>query len=230
MPPGVRSCSARIRAWISGPLFHVGRARRRSRGPSTWMAPERNAAAQSTSPRCQRANVSGSLTATRMSSPKPGSKRQTSPSRRSMSSQCLSRRPRWSNSKRTTTRPSGRRSRRRNERHHAHRTVSGSACSIARSVHRSAQSPRVCSTPQRSRPAGVGSYSDPRPPGLGRISMRPARWISCNRRVSNARDRPGAPGAISLKVRQPRRRLRKMMGVQRSATISDPRAIGQYWP
>lgn len=44
-----------------------------------------------------------------------------------------------------------------------------SACSAVASIHRSAQSPRICSTGQSSRPADVGKYSDPRPPGLGRI-------------------------------------------------------------
>jgi hypothetical protein len=41
---------------------------------------------------------------------------------------------------------------------------------------------------------------------------------------------PGAPPASSPKVRQPSSRLRTMIGVQRVAKISAPRAIGQYWP
>ncbi len=86
------------------------------------------------------------------------------------------------------------------------------------------------STPARSLPAGVGSYTDPRPFGLGRISSTPARSSSRRRLASSARDSPGAPAAISLKVRQPSSRLRRMIGVQRSARISEPRAIGQNWP
>jgi hypothetical protein len=38
----------------------------------------------------------------------------------------------------------------------------------------------------------------------------------------------GAPCMISLKVRQPLRRFRTMIGVQRSASSSEARAIGQY--
>ena len=37
-----------------------------------------------------------------------------------------------------------------------------------------------------------------------------------------------APSRISVKVAQPRNRLRMIRGVQRSAKISAPRAIGQY--
>jgi hypothetical protein len=44
------------------------------------------------------------------------------------------------------------------------------------------------------------------------------------------RESPGAPSRISPKVSQPRCRLRMINGVQRSAKISAPRAIGQYWP
>jgi len=39
---------------------------------------------------------------------------------------------------------------------------------------------------------------------------------------------PGAPLEISVKVVHPRRRLRTMIGVQRSAKISAARATGQY--
>ena len=49
---------------------------------------------------------------------------------------------------------------------------------------------------------------------LGRISSTQARSSSRSRRASRARDRPGAPAAISLNVRQPSSRLRRMIGVQ----------------
>jgi hypothetical protein len=39
-----------------------------------------------------------------------------------------------------------------------------------------------------------------------------------------------APSKISLKLPQPTYRLRMISGVQRSAKISAPRAMGQYWP
>jgi hypothetical protein len=55
--------------------------------------------------------------------------------------------------------------------------------------------------------------------------------LAGHRLESKPRDRPGAPSAISLKVRQPRMTmLRRMMMDQRSASSSDARAIGQYWP
>lgn len=86
-------------------------------------------------------------------------------------------------------------------------------------------------TSDSSRPAWVGSYVEPGPAGLGRISTTPARSKSRNRFDSRPRDNPGAPSAISLKVLQPMRTmLRRMMKVQRSANSSDARAIGQYWP
>jgi hypothetical protein len=62
------------------------------------------------------------------------------------------------------------------------------------------------------------------------MRITPACSSSRRRLVSSARDSPGAPAAISLKVRQPSSTLRRMIGVQRSARISDPRAIGQNWP
>jgi hypothetical protein len=40
----------------------------------------------------------------------------------------------------------------------------------------------------------------------------------------------GAPSAISLKVWQPTRMLRRMIMVQRSDRSSDDRAMGQYCP
>jgi hypothetical protein len=95
------------------------------------------------------------------------------------------------------------------------------------SIHRSAQRPKASSTGSRSLPTGVGSYSDPCPSGLGRIWITPARSSSCSRRVSSARESPGAPAAISLKVWQPNRMVRTMIGVHRSARTSEPRAIGQ---
>lgn len=85
-------------------------------------------------------------------------------------------------------------------------------------------------TSHSSRPAPVGSYIDPRPSGLGRISMTPARCSSRNRFESSPRDRPGAPSAISLKVLQPMRMLRRMMMDQRSANTSAARAMGQNCP
>jgi hypothetical protein len=50
------------------------------------------------------------------------------------------------------------------------------------------------------------------------------------RSTSTERGIPGAPARISVNVREPSRRLRTMIGVQRVAKISAPRAIGQYWP
>src|SRR5262249_28550181 len=47
---------------------------------------------------------------------------------------------------------------------------------------------------------------------------------------SKVRESPGAPARISLKLSQPTCRLRMISGVQRSAKISAPRAMGQYWP
>ena len=67
--------------------------------------------------------------------------------------------------------------------------------------------------------------------GLGPDSSTPARSRSRSRFDSSPRDRPGAPSAISLNVRQPRMTmLRRMMIDQRSASSSDALAIGQYWP
>jgi hypothetical protein len=49
--------------------------------------------------------------------------------------------------------------------------------------------------------------------------------------VRRLRGIPGAPFWISLKVEQPSRRLRTMIGVQRVAKISAARVMGQkYWP
>ena len=214
----------------AGPEFQVGKAWRRARGPVTVIPPERSAAVQPSRPMCQRAKAIGSSMPTTRSSPKPGSKRHSSTSRSSASSHSRTRRPWRVNSNRTTTRRSGSRSRRRNVCIQDHSTTSGSAWSPVISVQRSAQPPIDSSTPARSRPAGVGSYTDPRPFGLARISSTPARSSSRSRRASRARDSPGAPAAISLKVRQPSSRFRRMIGVQRSARISEPRAFGQNWP
>src|SRR5262245_60956208 len=60
--------------------------------------------------------------------------------------------------------------------------------------------------------------------------MTPRRLSCLSRCVSRVRDRPGAPSRISPKVSQPRYRLRMISGVHRSAKISEPRAMGQYWP
>ena len=60
--------------------------------------------------------------------------------------------------------------------------------------------------------------------------MTPARWSCRSRVVSSVLDSPGAPFAISVKVLEPFRTLRRMIGVQRSAKTSDALAIGQYWP
>jgi hypothetical protein len=86
-------------------------------------------------------------------------------------------------------------------------------------------------TSDSSRPASVGSYVDPGPSSLGRITITPAFCSSRNRFDSRPRDKPGTPSAISLKVLQPKiTMLRRMMIDQRSASSSDARAIGQYWP
>jgi hypothetical protein len=57
----------------------------------------------------------------------------------------------------------------------------------------------------------------------------PARSNSRSLLVSSARDSPGAPVAISLKVWQPSSTFRTMIGVQRSARTSEALAMGQYW-
>ena len=41
---------------------------------------------------------------------------------------------------------------------------------------------------------------------------------------------PGVPSRIWLKVWHPLSRLRTMIGVHRSASSSDVRAMGHYWP
>ena len=70
----------------------------------------------------------------------------------------------------------------------------------------------------------------PVPGGLGADSTILRRSSCLSRSESNVRDSPGAPSRISPKLPQPRYRLRMITGVQRSAKISAPRAIGQYWP
>ena len=58
----------------------------------------------------------------------------------------------------------------------------------------------------------------------------PSRSSCLSRCESKVRESPGAPSRISLKLPQPGYRFRMVSGVQRSAKISAPRAIGQYWP
>src|SRR5262245_56606929 len=58
----------------------------------------------------------------------------------------------------------------------------------------------------------------------------PSRSSCLSRCESSVRESPGAPSRISLKLPQPRYRLRMISGVQRSAKISAPRAMGQYCP
>src|SRR5262245_39613013 len=60
--------------------------------------------------------------------------------------------------------------------------------------------------------------------------MMPSRSRCLSRSESSVRESPGAPSRISLKFPQPRYRLRMISGVQRSAKISAPRAMGQYCP
>ena len=68
----------------------------------------------------------------------------------------------------------------------------------------------------------------PRLSALGADSTMPTRSSCLSRCESKVRESPGAPSRISLKFPQPRYRLRMISGVQRSAKISAPRAIGQY--
>ena len=70
----------------------------------------------------------------------------------------------------------------------------------------------------------------PRPSDLGADSTMASRSSCFSRCASRVRESPGAPARISLKLPQPRYRLRMISGVQRSAKISAPRAMGQYWP
>jgi hypothetical protein len=65
--------------------------------------------------------------------------------------------------------------------------------------------------------------------GFGRDSMTPARSSSSSRLLSIERDIAGTPPAMSENVSAPNIRLRTISGFQRSASISDARAIGQYW-
>jgi hypothetical protein len=83
-------------------------------------------------------------------------------------------------------------------------------------------------TPARSLPASVGRYKKPRPEGFGPVSTTPTRSSSRSLFVRSVRDSPGAPAAISVKLVLPRSRFRRMIGVHRSARISDALAIGQY--
>ena len=68
------------------------------------------------------------------------------------------------------------------------------------------------------------------PSGLGAEPTTPSPSSCLSRCESSVRDSPGAPSRISLKFPQPRCKLRMIRGVQRSAKISAPRAMGQYWP
>ena len=64
-----------------------------------------------------------------------------------------------------------------------------------------------------------------------RCRLDNAEALSCwSRSARSVWESPGAPSRISPKVSQPRCRLRMINGVQRSAKISEPRAIGQYCP
>ena len=65
---------------------------------------------------------------------------------------------------------------------------------------------------------------------FGADSTIPRRSSCLSRCASKVWESPGAPSRISPKVSQPRCRLRMINGVQRSAKISAPRAMGQYWP
>jgi hypothetical protein len=62
--PTTSGVPARRRAKTAGAPFHAGRARRSSAGPVMPRPPLRSAAPHSTSPRCQRANTTGSLIVT----------------------------------------------------------------------------------------------------------------------------------------------------------------------
>ena len=81
------------------------------------------------------------------------------------------------------------------------------------------------------RVAGGGQAVDrPRPAGFAVREMKPVRSSSRRRETRRLRGIPGAPSAISLKVRAPSSRFRRISGVQRVARISAALAIGQYWP
>jgi hypothetical protein len=135
------------------------------------------------------------------------------------------RRKRWRGAAAARVRGRGAsRSRSREKVAHIHSTTPGWACSGVKSAHFEPQCWRATITSDSSRPASVGSYIEPGPSGLGRMSSTPARSRSRNRFESRPRDRPGAQSAISLKVRQPRMTmLRRMMIDQRSARSSEAR-------
>jgi hypothetical protein len=59
--------------------------------------------------------------------------------------------------------------------------------------------------------------------------MTPARSSSSGRLISVERDIVGTPPAMAENVAAPNIRLRTIRGFHRSASISDARAIGQYW-
>src|SRR5262249_12841682 len=128
-----------------------------------------------------------------------------------------------------TTRRSGSRSR-RSALHIDHRATKGSRFSGAISSQRAPHSPSDWQTLKRSCPADVSVWWCPRPSGLRADTTMPTRASCSSRCDSRVGESPGAPARISLKLAQPRYRLRMMSGVQRSAKISAPRAIGQYWP
>ena len=92
------------------------------------------------------------------------------------------------------------------------------------------RTPSASQTARRSSHASVGSYTQPRGCGFGRRRTIPCCSSWRSRSESSARGIPGAPVASSPNVRQPSSRLRTMIGVQRVAKISAPRATGQYWP
>src|SRR5262245_12948809 len=128
-----------------------------------------------------------------------------------------------------TTRRCGSRSR-RSALHIDHRATKGSRFSGAISSQRAPHSPSDWQTLKRSWPADVRSEWCPRPSVLNGDSTTPTRSSCLRRCESRVRESPGAPSRISLKFAQPRCRLRMIRGVQRSAKISAPRAMGQYWP
>jgi hypothetical protein len=68
-----------------------------------------------------------------------------------------------------------------------------------------------------------------RRPALRR-SITPSFSSARRRWLSRLRGMPGAPSRMDPNESQPTSRLRTTSGVQRSAKISAPLAIGQYWP